>query len=261
MKTVSPCQLWSLTQPFTAVVIGASGGIGRAIVAELLAHSQVGRLIATSRRNAALRDIASEHHQDPRLRTCRVDTLDEASLAELALEVERAPFPLQLMLNATGMLSDAERGPERRLEEANGPWLSRVFEVNAVGPLLVLKHLTPHLPKDERVVLASLSARVGSIDDNRLGGWYGYRASKAALNQFVRCASIELKRRAPRTICVALHPGTVKTSLSDRFTKRLGPDKLFSPQRAARQLLHVSDGLTETDTGGFFAWDGTTIPW
>ena len=123
-------------------MIGASGGIGRALVGELLAHSQVGCLIATSRSEAVLQDIVTEHDHDSRLRTCRVDTLDEARLAELALEVETAPFPLQLMLNATGVLSDGDRGPERRLEEANGPWLSRVFEVNAVGPLLVLKHLT-----------------------------------------------------------------------------------------------------------------------
>ena len=139
--------------------------------------------------------------------------------------------------------------------------LRHVFEVNAFGPLVVAKHFLPLLKHSERAVLANLSARVGSIGDNRLGGWYAYRASKAAQNMFTRNLSLELARRAPKVICVALHPGTVDTELSKPFQGGVSPDRLFDADRAARQLLEVIDGLRPEQTGRFLAWDGTTIPW
>ena len=136
----------------------------------------------------------------------------------------------------------------------------QLFAVNAIGPALVAKHFLPLLPRHGRSVFASISARVGSIEDNRLGGWYSYRASKAALNMLLKTYSIELKRRAPSAICVGLHPGTVDTALSKPFQGGVAPGKLFSPTQSAAYLLRVIDGLTPADNGAVFAWDGSQIP-
>ena len=138
--------------------------------------------------------------------------------------------------------------------------LARSFQVNAIGPALVAKHFLPRLPKDRPARFAVLSARVGSIEDNRLGGWYGYRASKAALNMLVRSLAIELARTRPLAVCVALHPGTVDTALSRPFQRNVAAQKLFTPAYAAGRLLDVLDGLGPGDSGGFYAYDGTRIP-
>ena len=151
--------------------------------------------------------------------------------------------------------------PERRLADVTPEHLQRAFAVNAIGPLLVAKHVQALLPRRDRAVFASLSARVGSIGDNRLGGWYAYRASKAAQNMITLNLSIELRRRARGIICVGLHPGTVDTELSRPFQHNVPADRLFTPQRAARQLLDVIHGLEPADNGGFFAWDAQPIPW
>ena len=154
---------------------------------------------------------------------------------------------------------DATRGPEKSLAELDPDWLLKNFTVNTVGPAIVAKHFLPLFPVDRRAVFAVLSARVGSIGDNKLGGWYGYRASKAALNQLVRTLSIEEKRRNDRSIVVALHPGTVDTPLSQPFQANVRPDQLFAPDRAAVQLLDVLDGLKAPDSGKHFGWDGAEI--
>ena len=161
------------------------------------------------------------------------------------------------MIVATGLLHEGERGPEKAIRDLDGDWLMRQYAVNAIGPALVAKHVLPRMPRQGRSVFAVLSARVGSISDNRLGGWYGYRASKAALNQLVRSLAIEDKRRNDRGLVVALHPGTVDTKLSQPF-QQSGRD-LFRPDRAAVQLLDVLDGLKPQDSGKLFAWDGTEI--
>ena len=158
---------------------------------------------------------------------------------------------------ATGLLHDADRGPEKALRDLDPAWLAKQYAVNTIGPALIAKHFLPILPRTGRSVFAALSARVGSISDNRLGGWYGYRASKAALNQLIRTLAIEDKRRNDRGIVVALHPGTVDTRLSRPFQQR-GRD-LFQPDRAAVQLLDVLDALKPTDSGKLFAWDGAEI--
>ena len=151
--------------------------------------------------------------------------------------------------------------PEKRLADVSPVSLQRSFAVNAVGPLLVAKHFQGLLDREARAVFASLSARVGSIGDNRLGGWYAYRSAKAAQNMVTRNLSIELRRRARGVICVALHPGTVDTGLSRPFQSNVPEERLFSPERAAQQLLAVIDGLRPEDNGGFVAWDGQPIPW
>lgn len=219
-----------------AVIIGASGGIGAAL-AEALEDEDL-----SVRRFA--RSLPGDAH---------MDLENEASIAAAAA---RAGSPA-LVVVATGLLHEGERGPEKALRELDPVWLARQFAVNAIGPALVAKHFLPVMPRTGRSVFAVLSARVGSISDNRLGGWYGYRASKAALNQLVRTLAIEDKRRNDRGIVVGLHPGTVDTALSRPF-QQAGRD-LFQPGRAAVQLMDVIDGLKPVDSGKLFAWDGTEI--
>jgi NAD(P)-dependent dehydrogenase (short-subunit alcohol dehydrogenase family) len=223
-------------------VIGASGGIGAALAAQL------------ERRGDAVVRAARSVPAD-----AAIDITDEGSVAAAAAQLAgRAPFDLVLV--ATGLLHDAAHGPERALRDLDGPAMLRAFAVNAVGPALIAKHFVPLLAPDRPAVFACLSARVGSISDNRLGGWYAYRASKAALNMIVRCLAIELRRARPQAIAVGLHPGTVDTRLSAPFRRGLAPDQLVSPDTAAANLLRVIDGLKPEDSGGCFAWDGAPIP-
>ena len=185
-----------------------------------------------------------------------VDVTDEPSIAHAAealAEVDR-------VFVTTGMLHDAAQQPERRLADLDPDALMRSFMINTVAPALVGKHVIPRLPRDRRSVFAVLGARVGSIADNHSGGWYGYRASKAALAMLVRTIAIETARSHPQAIVIALHPGTVDTAMSRAFQRNVPPDKLFTPERAAAYLLDVTNRLTAADSGGHFAWDGARIP-
>jgi NAD(P)-dependent dehydrogenase (short-subunit alcohol dehydrogenase family) len=252
----------SFDPPVNVMIQGASRGIGAALVRELAACPDVRRIVATSRdpdASPALHGVGSEVGE--RLITAVLDVTDEASIAAAAEQVTGAVESLSLIVNCAGLLHDGGLGPERRLSEVSPDALARSFAVNAWGPLLVAKHFAGLLPRRERAVFASISARVGSIEDNRLGGWYAYRASKAAQNMFTRNLSIELPRRHRGTLVVALHPGTVDTDLSAPFQSRVPDEQLFDSSRAARQLIGVIDGLAATDNGGFFAWDGQRIPW
>ena len=221
--------------PSPALVVGASGGIGAALVAELRA------------RGVATRGLSR--------RDDRLDLADESSIAAAVAALEEPP---RLVLVATGLLHADGVQPEKSLAALDPGRLARSFAVNAIGPALLAKHLLPRMPRQGRSVFAVLSARVGSIADNRLGGWYGYRASKAALNQLVRTAAIEQARRAPGAIVVALHPGTVATGLSAPF--RGQAEGVVTPEEAAAHLLDVLARLQPADSGGFFAWDGAPIP-
>ena len=166
------------------------------------------------------------------------------------------------LINCAGVLHEgAGIHPEKKIEDVDPERLRAVFEVNAFGPLVVAKHFLGLLRHEERAVLANVSARVGSIGDNGLGGWYAYRASKAAQNMFTRNLAIELGRRAPNVICVALHPGTVDTDLSRPFQRSVAKGGLFSDAQAADQILDVLGRLSGEDSGSFLAWDGSTIPW
>jgi len=188
-----------------------------------------------------------------------MDLLDEASIAEAAGAIRAAGRPVQELFIATGMLSHADAGPERALSELDPGRLAQVFAVNAIGPALVLKHFAPLIARDRPTGILALSARVGSIGDNRLGGWHGYRASKAALNQIVRTAAVELARTHPRCACVLVHPGTVDTPLSRPFRK--SGLRLQRPEDAAARLLDLAETLRPNDSGRFLDADGRDIPW
>ena len=187
-----------------------------------------------------------------------LDLLSETSIAAAAAFINAQGTP-RLIIDATGVLQSKTIKPEKSWRELDAAQMAEAFAINAIGPALVMKHFLPLLPREGSCVFATLSARVGSIGDNRLGGWYSYRASKAALNQLVRTAAIELNRRAPNAICVALHPGTVDTGLSASFAKT-GLD-VQTPELAAARLLETIAGLTVGDSGGFFDYKGETIVW
>ncbi len=187
----------------------------------------------------------------------QLDLEDEATIGAAAERVRAGPPPT-LILVATGVLHSGQE-PERTYRAVTAEHLLRDYRINTVGPALVMKHFAPQMPRDRRAVFAALSARVGSIGDNRLGGWHSYRASKAALNMLLRNLAVELGRSHPQAVVAGLHPGTVDTGLSKPFQKGVAQDKLFSPAFSAVRLLTVLDGLTPADSGGVFAWDGARI--
>jgi NAD(P)-dependent dehydrogenase (short-subunit alcohol dehydrogenase family) len=227
-----------------AVIIGASGGIGGALETVLLEEGAFETVHGLARSRPG-----SQH----------VDLLDECSIKAAAAHVAAGPAPT-LVVVATGMLHEGALGPEKALRDLDPAWLAKSYAVNAIGPALVAKHFLPLMPRTGRTIFAALSARVGSISDNRLGGWHGYRASKAALNMLVRNLAIEEKRRNDRSIVVALHPGTVDTGLSRPFQANVPAGRLFDAERAALQLLDVIEGLKVSDSGKLFDYEGQEIP-
>jgi len=227
----------------SAVIIGASGGIGAALEAALIEEDAHEKVWGFARSRAGAQHL---------------DLTDEASIAAAAALVAQGPAPA-LVIVATGLLHEDGHGPEKALRELDPAWLARQYAVNAIGPALVAKHFLPLLAKTGTPVFAALSARVGSISDNRLGGWHGYRASKSALNMLIATFAIEARRANDRSIIVGLHPGTVDTVLSKPFQANVTPGTLLVPDRAALQLLDVIEGLKVRDSGKVFAWDGAEI--
>lgn len=224
-----------------AVVIGASGGIGAAWAGALGARGA--EVIGLSRSRDGL------------------ELTDPESVARAAAQTRERLGPggaADMILVATGALEIAGRGPEKTLAALEAEAMAAQFAVNAIGPALLLRHFSPLLPPRGRSVFALLSARVGSIGDNRLGGWISYRAAKAALNQIVRTAAIEIARKRPEAVVVALHPGTVESALTAKY---LGRHAAVTPETAAQNLLGVIDGLGAADSGGFFDWRGDRVAW
>ncbi len=243
--------LESLHQQSRVAVIGASGGIGRALVNSLMSDGGVSEIYAFSR------STVDWNHE--KIRGHYLDLADEQSI-DAAAAVAAAAAPLDLVVVASGILHrGADLLPEKSMRNLSAAALTEVFAINTIGPALVAKHFLPKLRRDHKTVFAALSARVGSIGDNRLGGWPSYRMSKSALNMLIRTLSIEQARLMSRSILVSLHPGTVDTPLSAPFSKRVEAEKLFSPTLAAQQLLQVINGLEQGDSGGFFAYDGSAI--
>lgn len=246
-----------------ALVVGASGGLGAAL------HRRLCSDIRFAQVWGAGRGLSNPDDPDDRAAPSDknpsdlvIDITDESSI-ELAAtwmgELARVGSPLRLVIDATGFLHGDGFEPEKSWRQLNAAHMAHSFAVNAIGPALLMKHFLPLLPASGKAVFATLSAKVGSIGDNRLGGWYSYRASKAALNQLVRTAAIELARKQPQAICVALHPGTVATRLSAPFAK--SGLEVQTPEAAAERLLAVIDGLTAADSGGFFNHLGQALPW
>lgn len=229
----------SFPDGYRALVLGATGGIGAAFMHCLQADPRCASVVGLHR------------HSDPAL-----DFDDEASVLRAA-QVLQAQGPLHLIVNATGLLHTPQFMPEKRLGQLHYAQMEATFRANALGPALVLAHFAPLLAR-ERGVLAVLSAKVGSIGDNRLGGWYSYRASKAALNMFVKTAAIEVQRSQPQAVLVALHPGTVDSALSQPFR---GAEIGRPAAVAATEMLAALDALTPADSGGFFSYSGERLPW
>ena len=245
-----------------AVIQGASRGIGLEFTRALVADHRYRRVVATCRNpQRALALIRLRESSHGRLSVLELDVTQEESIEAAAAATADLELPVSLIINSAGILHDYGFGPEKRLADIDPTVIQQVFAINAVGPLLVATHFSPLFDRRARTVLANLSARVGSIEDNALGGWYSYRASKAAQNMFTRNLSVELKRRYRGVICVALHPGTVDTELSRPFQRNVPKHKLFSIPRAAGQLLEVINGLQARDNGRFYAWDGAEIAW
>jgi len=245
--------LASFGEDLSVAVIGASGGLGGAFTAALRTAPNVARVFTFSRREPPAAATRATWQA--------LDLEDETSIARAAATVKQEAGALHLVIVASGLLHAGEAlQPEKSWRSLDAAALQRAFAVNAIGPALVAKHFLPLLATGRKSGFAALSARVGSIEDNRLGGWYAYRASKAALNMLLRGLAVELARRNAQALCVGLHPGTVDTALSKPFQAGVPQEKLFSPDKAAGHLLAVLDGLTEQDSGGLFAWDGQRIP-
>ncbi|MCO4759721.1 MAG: SDR family NAD(P)-dependent oxidoreductase [Oceanospirillaceae bacterium] len=244
--------LQSFGRNLNAVVVGASGGIGSALVCHLLACHDVNSVTAFSRSEYSIdEEIPAEERR--KLRCLNIDLMSEGSIIGASALLEETP--IDLIIVATGILHSTEVQPEKSLRTLESDSFSVVMQMNALAPMLVAKHFLPRVNKQGKSVFVALSARVGSISDNRLGGWYSYRASKAALNMLLKTFSVESRRTHPHLIVAGLHPGTVNTRLSQPFQRNVDPEKLFSPPQSAGYLLNVIDLLDTKNSGGVFAWD------
>jgi NAD(P)-dependent dehydrogenase (short-subunit alcohol dehydrogenase family) len=246
MSDIATPALTSFARDQIAIVIGATGGIGQAFVTHLQASGRFGKVLCYARKTSPSLDFT-----DPAtIKACADDAKQQSAAAGC---------DIRLVIDATGYLHDDDFQPEKSLRQIDAKYLARQFQINAIGPALLMQHFCPLMPRSEKSVFATLSAKVGSIGDNRMGGWYGYRAAKAALNQLVKCTAIEVGRNKRDFVCVALHPGTVDTGLSRPFAK--SGLNVQSPQQATANMLAVIDQLTAQQSGGFFAYDGQALPW
>jgi len=243
-------KLESFDDNLRVAIIGSSGGIGAALVEQLVACPQVSRIHALSR--------GGRSHPSPKVANLTFDFTDEESLIAAAQALQEVK-PFDIILVATGLLQGEGIAPEKNLRALTHEALAKSFAINTSGPAMTAKYFMPLLRRDKKAVFAALSARVGSISDNRLGGWYAYRASKAALNMILKTLAIETGRRFKSQIIVGLHPGTVDTPLSKPFQGNVPEGKLFPPAFSAEQLLKVVDGLAPEDSGNLFDWAGERI--
>lgn len=230
-----------------ALVVGA-GGIGRQIAEDLASKENNLEVILCGRKNVFKN-------------FWELDIENENSLKDLKDKLSKSKLNLRLVLNATGRLHSEKLNPEKRLQHINKENLIESFSINAFAPILLAKTIEEFINKELEFNFASISARVGSITDNKTGGWYAYRAAKSAQNQLFKSLSIEWARKYPKAIITLLHPGTVNTNLSKPFHKFVPKDKLFSPQKTSSYLIDILLHQKPIDSGKFIAWDGKEIPW
>ena len=244
-------QLSSFPENLSVAVIGASGAIGTEFVRQLAGDNRVSRVYSFARG-----PVQIPEHKGV---TGSIDICDTESVTRAA-DLLEPDDELDLVILATGILHRSDNvQPEKSLRDIDPEAMTEVFRVNTIGPAIVARSFLPRMRRGSKAVFAALSARVGSIGDNRLGGWVSYRSSKAALNMVLKTLSIEHARRFPEAVIAGLHPGTVDSALSAPFQRRVPEGKLFSPAQSVGYMLSVIDRLTPDDSGGFFAWDGTAI--
>jgi len=241
----------SMKSDLRVIVVGSTGGIGSAFIDILSSSEQVAQIYALSRQGKS--------HSSPKVTSLIYDFTDEQSIDQTT-EVLRETGQLDICINATGLLQGDGISPEKNMRSMSLDAFQKSFMVNTFGPAMTAKSFLPLMRRDSKTVMATLTARVGSISDNRIGGWYSYRASKAALNMIIKTLSIEFGRRFINTIIIGLHPGTVDTNLSKPFQGNVPEGKLFTPEFSAECLLKVIDQVSPEDSGLVFAWDGTQVP-
>lgn len=241
--------LSSFGNDLNIAVIGASGGIGNALIDHFIQSDQVKKIYAYSRTDAVFQSDKVIGHF--------IDLADETTIAQAAAKID--VDALDIIIIATGLLHDNALQPEKSLNDLGMAKFRDVYTINVFGPALVMKYFSKFLPRDRKSVLASLSARVASIGDNRMGGWYAYRSSKTALNMIIKNTAIELGRRLKQACVIGLHPGTVDTALSEPFQSHVKPGKLFTAPQSAAYLIDVINQVSVDDTGRVFAWDGAII--
>ena len=243
--------LSSMGEDLRVIVVGSTGGIGGAFIDKLTASPQVSKIYALSR--------TGQSHPSPKVANLTFDFTNETSI-EAAAEALRETGAFDLCIIATGLLQGQGITPEKNMRAMSLEAFQTSFMVNTFGPAITAKYFLPLMRRDRKAVLTALSARVGSISDNRIGGWYAYRASKAALNMILKTLSIEFGRRFKETVIIGLHPGTVDTDLSKPFQRNVDEGKLFTPEFSAEKLLKVIDQVEPKDSGLLFAWNGEQIP-
>lgn len=245
-----------------ALVVGASRGLGLALARMLLAEHQPERLFLTYRGTSVPEDLQrlqASARLPVELLACEL-TCDE-DLAALQSSLRTADAKLGLTLHAAGILHETQLRPEKALSQVRRAGLARLFEVNSIGPILLAQAVMSRIPRHEPAHFAALSAMVGSIGDNRMGGWFGYRASKTALNQLLRTLAIEGRRTHPALCITSIHPGTTDTDLSRPFQSGVSADKLYHPDQSARRILQVVLAGTPEESGRFMNWNGSALPW
>lgn len=238
------------------VLILGSGAIGSALAQSILSNNIDARCIITYHRNPP-------SFQHPRLTVLPLNALHEDEFIALKDSIIATVGPVDWIINTIGILHDHNKGifPEKRLLDFDAKIFTQVLEHNVLPTVYAAKHLTSLLNKNSLCIFAAVSAKVGSIEDNRQGGWYSYRASKACLNMMIKTIAIELAHKNKKTCVLALHPGTTDSHLSEPFQKNVPEGKLFTPERTAEQLIKILYNVTSDNTGSFYSWDGELLPW
>ncbi len=252
----------TMSQNANALIVGATRGIGLGFVRALIERKNIQQIYCTYRDPSTGEELFELQRAYPDRVVClQMDVTDESQIASALQRIGATSQKLQLAIFCAGVLHEGVLSPEKSLRDVNSENLMTSFKVNSMGAVLVAKHLAPLFDRHSDSIFACISAKVGSIGDNRLGGWYGYRASKSALNMFVRTIAIEYRHRCPKTVVVALHPGTTDTELSEPFQQNVPKTQLSTVGETVGLLLNVMSNLTPNDSGEFYSWNGDRLPW